>query len=203
MIIHASLTSKITIKLQPLNNTYIDIALNPGGSIDVWTQPLYPINREVVSGIKKRYNQEFKQTIVELYRSGTSVRDFSSKYGESEVTIYKWIKTISFIEISEYLNFMEGYEEKFKLDEKEFVATIFDPTGDAGMILILGDNVDGKKEGLTFLHLCLSRGGEVEHGLDSLAFYSPGDARAFVENLSNMNALEFMFKSLGFRPGYF
>ncbi|WP_322555759.1 transposase, partial [Sporosarcina beigongshangi] len=41
---------------------------------------------------QKRYNQEFKQTIVELYRSGTSVSDLSREYGVSEVTIYKWIK---------------------------------------------------------------------------------------------------------------
>lgn len=46
----------------------------------------------------KRYNQEFKQTIVELYRSGTSVSDLSSEYGVSEVTIYKWVKTWSPIE---------------------------------------------------------------------------------------------------------
>lgn len=44
---------------------------------------------------QKRYNQEFKQTIVELYRSGTSVSDLSREYGVSEVTIYKWIKALS------------------------------------------------------------------------------------------------------------
>ncbi|TQR14697.1 IS3 family transposase [Psychrobacillus vulpis] len=49
---------------------------------------------------QKRYNQEFKQTIVELHRSGTSVSDLSSEYGISEVTIYKWIKALSPIENS-------------------------------------------------------------------------------------------------------
>lgn len=49
---------------------------------------------------QKRYNQEFKQTIVELYRSGTSVSDLSREYGVSEVTIYKWIKALSPIENS-------------------------------------------------------------------------------------------------------
>ena len=54
-----------------------------------------------MSGMKrKRYNQEFKETIVELYRTGTSVRDLSSEYGVSEVTIYKWIKEHSPIENS-------------------------------------------------------------------------------------------------------
>ena len=47
---------------------------------------------------RKRYNQEFKQTVVELYRSGTSVSQLSSEYGVSEVTIYKWIKQLSPIE---------------------------------------------------------------------------------------------------------
>jgi transposase len=41
---------------------------------------------------QKRYNQEFKETIVNLYRSGTPVNQLSSEYGVSEVTIYKWIK---------------------------------------------------------------------------------------------------------------
>lgn len=30
---------------------------------------------------QKRYNQEFKKTIVELYRFGTSVSDLSREYG--------------------------------------------------------------------------------------------------------------------------
>ena len=41
---------------------------------------------------QKRYNKEFKETIVELYHSGTSVNTLSSEYGVTEVTIYKWIK---------------------------------------------------------------------------------------------------------------
>lgn len=41
---------------------------------------------------QKRYNQEFKETIVELYHSGTSVSQLASEYGVTEVTIYKWIK---------------------------------------------------------------------------------------------------------------
>ncbi len=44
---------------------------------------------------QKRYNQEFKQTIVELHKAGTSVSDLQREYGVSEVTIYKWIKAHS------------------------------------------------------------------------------------------------------------
>ena len=47
---------------------------------------------------QKRYNQEFKQTVVELHSLGTPVSQLSSEYGVSEVTIYKWIKQLSTIE---------------------------------------------------------------------------------------------------------
>ncbi len=39
----------------------------------------------------KKYNNEFKKTIVDLYNSGNSVKELS-EYGVSEVTIYKWVK---------------------------------------------------------------------------------------------------------------
>ena len=47
---------------------------------------------------QKRFNQEFKQTVVDLYQAGTPVYQLSSEYGVSEVTIYKWIKQHSPIE---------------------------------------------------------------------------------------------------------
>lgn len=40
----------------------------------------------------KKYNNEFKKTIVDLYHSGNSVKELSGEYGVSEVTIYKWVK---------------------------------------------------------------------------------------------------------------
>ena len=43
----------------------------------------------------KKYNSEFKSMIVELYKTGRSVKELSRAYGVSEVTIYKWIKQIS------------------------------------------------------------------------------------------------------------
>ncbi|SDZ12684.1 Transposase and inactivated derivatives [Bacillus sp. 166amftsu] len=43
----------------------------------------------------KKFNEEFKKMVVELYRSGQPVKALSSEYGVSEVTIYKWIKTYS------------------------------------------------------------------------------------------------------------
>lgn len=47
---------------------------------------------------RKRYNDDFKITMVELYHSGSSVKDLSSEYGVSEVTIYKWIKDFTPVE---------------------------------------------------------------------------------------------------------
>lgn len=44
---------------------------------------------------KKKYNDDFKKTIVELYHTGSSVSALSSEYGISEVTIYKWIKALT------------------------------------------------------------------------------------------------------------
>ncbi|MDW7615762.1 transposase, partial [Peribacillus simplex] len=35
----------------------------------------------------KKYNNEFKKTIVDLYHSGNSVRELSGEYGVSDVTI--------------------------------------------------------------------------------------------------------------------
>ncbi|WP_172460183.1 transposase [Priestia endophytica] len=40
----------------------------------------------------KKYNDDFKKTIVDLYHAGNSVKNLSSEYGVSEVTIYKWVK---------------------------------------------------------------------------------------------------------------
>ena len=46
----------------------------------------------------KRYNDDFKKMIVDLYHSGSSVKDLSSEYGVSTVTIYKWINDLTPIE---------------------------------------------------------------------------------------------------------
>lgn len=40
----------------------------------------------------KRYNDDFRKMVVDLYHNGQSVKDLSSEYGVSEVTVYKWIK---------------------------------------------------------------------------------------------------------------
>jgi len=40
----------------------------------------------------KQYNDDFRKRLVDLYNSGQTVRNLSSEYGVSEVTIYAWIK---------------------------------------------------------------------------------------------------------------
>lgn len=47
---------------------------------------------------QKRFNEEFRKTVVELYRNGTPVSDLVSEYGISETTVYKWIKAYSPVE---------------------------------------------------------------------------------------------------------
>ncbi|WP_396019961.1 IS3 family transposase [Bacillus sp. SD088] len=49
----------------------------------------------------KKFNEDFKKTVVDLYHSGNSVKDLSGEYGVSEVTIYKWIKAYTPVEGSE------------------------------------------------------------------------------------------------------
>ena len=49
----------------------------------------------------KRYNNDFRKMVVELYHFGQSVRDLSSEYGVSEVTIYAWIKKFSPVELED------------------------------------------------------------------------------------------------------
>ncbi|SDK65409.1 transposase [Halanaerobium congolense] len=54
-----------------------------------------------MSGNGKRYDEDFKKMIVELYHSGSSVSNLEREYGVTNVTIYKWIKDYSEIEIDE------------------------------------------------------------------------------------------------------
>lgn len=46
----------------------------------------------------KRYNDDFKKMVVDLYHSGSSVKNLKSEYGVSDVTIYKWIKEFTPVE---------------------------------------------------------------------------------------------------------
>ena len=43
----------------------------------------------------KRYPEEYKKQIVDLYNAGTPVAKLASEYGLVDQTIYKWIKLYS------------------------------------------------------------------------------------------------------------
>lgn len=62
-----------------------------------------------------RYTEEFKQQIVDLYNSKTkTVRDLSSEYGVSTVTIYQWIKQLSPVKISDTEEMLSKDYDKMK-----------------------------------------------------------------------------------------
>lgn len=48
-----------------------------------------------------RYNDDFRKMVVDLYHSGQKVKDLSSEYGVSEVTIYAWIKKFTPMELED------------------------------------------------------------------------------------------------------
>ena len=49
----------------------------------------------------KRYDQEYKNMIVELSKSGMSLAELSSEYGIAKSTINGWVKDVKEIKIDE------------------------------------------------------------------------------------------------------
>ena len=49
----------------------------------------------------KRYDQEYKNMIVELFKSGMSLAELSSEYGIAKSTINGWVKNVKEIRIDE------------------------------------------------------------------------------------------------------
>ena len=52
-------------------------------------------------GKGRRYDQEYKDMIVELFKSGMSLADLSSEYGIAKSTINGWIKDVKEIKVDE------------------------------------------------------------------------------------------------------
>ena len=48
-----------------------------------------------------RYSEEFKQQIVDFYQAGSSVTYLSLEYSAVNVTIYKWMKELSNVKVSD------------------------------------------------------------------------------------------------------
>ena len=52
-------------------------------------------------GSGKRYDQEYKNMIVDLFKSGMSLAELSSEYGIAKSTINGWIKDVKEIKVDE------------------------------------------------------------------------------------------------------
>ena len=52
-------------------------------------------------GKGRRYDQEYKDMIVDLFKSGMSLAELSSEYGIAKSTINGWIKDVKEIKIDE------------------------------------------------------------------------------------------------------
>ena len=52
-------------------------------------------------GKGKRYTQEYKNTIVDLYKSGMTIPEISSEYGIAKSTINGWVKDVKEIKVDE------------------------------------------------------------------------------------------------------
>ena len=52
-------------------------------------------------GKGRRYNQEYKDMIVDLFKSGMSLAELSSEYGIAKSTINGWVKDVKEIKVDE------------------------------------------------------------------------------------------------------
>ena len=52
-------------------------------------------------GKGRRYDQEYKNMIVDLFKSGMSLSEISSEYGIAKSTINGWIKDVKEIKVDE------------------------------------------------------------------------------------------------------
>ena len=52
-------------------------------------------------GKGRRYDQEYKDMIVELFKSGMSLEELSSEYGIAKSTINGWVKDVKEIKVDE------------------------------------------------------------------------------------------------------
>ena len=62
-------------------------------------------------GKGRRYDQEYKDMIVELFKSGMSLAELSSEYGIAKSTINGWVKDVKEIKVDE--NEVMTYEEEY------------------------------------------------------------------------------------------
>lgn len=68
----------------------------------------------------KRFNEEFKKTIVELYRSGSSTTSLAKEYDISKSAVYKWVRMYQPLERSpsEFPNLSTTNSDYLKLKKE-------------------------------------------------------------------------------------
>lgn len=76
-----------------------------------------------MSSTANRYSEDFKQTIVELFKSGKSKSELSREYGVSRTSIDNWIKLYTEIKVDEsepisYKELLEIKKENQKLKQE-------------------------------------------------------------------------------------
>jgi len=74
----------------------------------------------------KRYNDDFRKIVVDLYHSGQSVRNLSGEYGVSEVTIYAWIKKLTPLDLEDGSSitpddYANSQKQMLKLQEENYI----------------------------------------------------------------------------------
>lgn len=66
---------------------------------------------------RKRYTQEYREQIVELYNTGTKTfSQIESEYGVSRATLHNWIKKHSPVQVSENETISKGVPDTSKED---------------------------------------------------------------------------------------
>ncbi|GKV65548.1 MULTISPECIES: hypothetical protein [unclassified Sporosarcina] len=97
---------------------------------------------------------------------------------------------------------MENFDflKDAKLQGEEVVATYFFPEEATFMLMAIGENVNGEKEGPTAIYLYMFEDGEVSYGVDTFFFLDHDRMFDFINNLSNMSALNYLLRSAAIPP---
>ena len=67
-------------------------------------------------GKGRRYDHEYKDMIVDLFKSGVSLTELSSEYGIAKSTIGGWVKDVKEIKVDE--NEVIFYESKLEAEKE-------------------------------------------------------------------------------------
>lgn len=97
---------------------------------------------------------------------------------------------------------MEGFNfiQNPKLQGEEVLATYFFPEAEDIMLMALGENVNGEKEGPAFVYLYMFEDGEVNYGIDTFVFLDRERMKEFIKKLPTMSAMDYLMQSIACPP---